>query len=76
MRVVSIKLPPELDRELIELARKRPSTRSAVVRDALNAYSRRPRPSVISAAGALVGSLKGGVPDLSVAVRHMANYEK
>ncbi len=76
MRVVSIKLPAELDRELTELARKRRSTRSAVVRAALNSYSQKPRRSVISAAGDLVGSLKGGPTNLSVGIRHMANYGK
>ena len=76
MRVVSIKLPAELDRELTDLARKRRSTRSAVVREALNSFSRKPKKSVISAAGDLVGSLKGGARDLSVAARHMARYGK
>ena len=76
MRVVSIKLPSDLDRELTVLARKRRSTRSAVVRDALNAYSRKTRKSVIAAAGDLVGSLKGGPPDLSVGSRYMISYGK
>lgn len=52
MRVVSIKLPADLDKELTELARRRRLTRSAVVREALVSYARRPRRSVISASAA------------------------
>ena len=76
MRIVSIKLPPDMDRELTLIARKRRSTRSAVVRDALNAYSRKTRKSVITAAGGLVGSMQGGPPDLSVGSRHLTNHGK
>ena len=76
MRIVSFKLPAELDRELTDLARKRRSSRSAVVRDALDAYTRRPRTSVISAAGDLIGSIKVGPTDRSDGARHMANYGK
>ena len=76
MRVVSIKLPADMDRELTALARKRRLTRSAVVREALNSYARKPRRSVISAAGELVGSLRGAPTDLSVGSAHMANYGK
>ncbi len=76
MRVVSIKLPADLDKELTELARKRRLTRSAVVREALDSYARRPRRSVISAAGGLIGALKGGPVDLATSGRHMAGYGK
>ena len=76
MRIVSIKLPAELDRELSDLARKRRSSRSAVVRDALDSYTRTPRRSVLSAAGDLIGSVKVGPTDLSDGTRHMANYGK
>jgi metal-responsive CopG/Arc/MetJ family transcriptional regulator len=76
MRVVSIKLPADLDRELTELARRRRSTRSAVVREALDVYAQKPRRSVTSAAGALVGTLKGAPTDLSVARKHLAEYGK
>ena len=76
MRVVSIKLPADLDRELTDLARRRRLTRSAVVREALDSYARKPRRSVTSGAGGLVGSLKGGPADLSAGGRHMARYGK
>ncbi|TLY66533.1 MAG: ribbon-helix-helix protein, CopG family [Gammaproteobacteria bacterium] len=74
MRVVSIKLPVELDRELSELARKRRSTRSAVVRNALQALVHNPRRSVTSTAGNLVGCLQGAPRDLATARRHLADY--
>jgi|GEM_PF-687785 len=76
MRVVSIKLPAGLDRELTDIARRRRLTRSAVVREALDSYARKPRRSVVSAAGPLVGVLKGGAADLSAGARHMTRYGK
>ena len=74
MRIVSIKLPADLDRELTDLARRRRLTRSAVVREALDSYARGPRRSVTSTAGGLVGVLKGGPTDLSTGGRHLAGY--
>lgn len=76
MRIVSIKLPADLDRELTDLARKRRSTRSAVMREALHSFARKPRQSVTAAAGGLVGSLKGGPTDLSQNPEHLADYGK
>lgn len=73
MRVVSIKLPAHLERLLDDLARERGVTRSAVLRDALEAYANRPRLSVTAAAGDLVGSL-AGPGDLSTAPEHMADF--
>ena len=73
MRVVSIKLPEDLDNELSEIARRRNATRSAVLREALEAFARGPRRSVTAAAGDLVGSLEGP-RDLSTSKKHMAGY--
>jgi Arc/MetJ-type ribon-helix-helix transcriptional regulator len=74
MRAISIKLTEHLDRQLTALARRRHSNRSAVVRDALEAFAgRTAKPSVTEAAGDLVGSLRGP-KDLSTAPRHMAGY--
>ena len=73
MRVVSFKLPKGLDRELTELARRRSSSRSSVLRDALDLFARGPKRSVTSAAGDLVGSLNGP-RDLSAPAKHMSGY--
>ncbi len=75
MKVVSFKLPEALDRELDGLARRRRSTRSAVLREALAAYARRSRRSVTAAAGGLVGALRGP-RDLAAGRRHLAGYGK
>ncbi len=74
MRPVSIKLTEHLDRKLTALARQRRSNRSAVLREALEAFAQQSaRPSVTAAAGDLVGALRGP-KDLSVASKRMAGY--
>jgi len=73
MRVVSIKLPEELDQELSEIARRRNASRSVILREALEAFARKPRKSVTAAAGKLVGSLHGP-RDLSTGRKHMSGY--
>jgi metal-responsive CopG/Arc/MetJ family transcriptional regulator len=74
-RIVSIKIEYDLDRELTELARRKNVTRSAVVREALRAYTVGRRPSALDLAGDLVGSLNGP-KDLSTNKRYMKNYGK
>ena len=74
MRPLSIKLPPHLEQLLDKLARERNLTRSAVVREALEAYVTRSRgASVTDAAGDLVGSLTGPA-DLSTSPKHLAGF--
>jgi metal-responsive CopG/Arc/MetJ family transcriptional regulator len=73
MRVVSIKLPEDLDEELTEIAKRLHTSRSAILREALEAFARGPRRSVTAAAGHLVGSLHGP-RDLSTSDKHMAGY--
>lgn len=75
MRTVSFKLPAELDRALSELARRRRSSRSAVVRDALQVLTSDRRRSVTALAGDLVGSLEGP-RDLSTNPKHMDDFGK
>lgn len=73
MRVVSIKLPPSLDQWLSEIARARRTSRSAVVRAALEAAA---APKGRSAA-ALAGDLMGCVDrprDLSTNPKYMRGY--
>jgi len=74
MRPISIKLPKNLEALLDELARARGISRSAVVREALQAYaSSSAAGSVTSTAGELVGSLEGP-RDLSTAAKHMRGF--
>ena len=73
MRTVSFKLPEELDDALNELARARGASRSALVREALEALAKGKRRSVTSLAGKLVGSVDGPT-DLATNRKHMAGY--
>ena len=73
MRTITIKLPEHLERLLDELARQRGSTRSAVLRDALEAYAGRARPTATAVAGDLVGSLRGP-RDLSTSPSHLDDF--
>lgn len=73
MRTVSFKLPEDLDDALNELARSRGASRSAVVREALEALAKGKRRSVTALAGDLVGSVDGPT-DLATNPRYMAGY--
>ncbi len=73
MRTVSVKLPEELDRALTELAKRRCASRSALLREALEAFTRHQARSVAEAASDLAGSLEGP-EDLSSSPQHMSGY--
>jgi len=73
MRTVSFKLPEDLDDALNELARTRRSSRSALVREALESLAKGNRRSVTALAGELVGSVDGP-SDLATNRKHMAGY--
>ena len=73
MRTVSFKLPKQLDDALSDLARRRKSSRSALVREALAGLVSGGRRSVTAAVDALVGPLDGPT-DLSTNPKHMADY--
>jgi len=75
MRTVSFKLPEDLDDALSELARSRGASRSAVVREALEALAKGKRRSVTALAGDLVGSVDGP-SDLATNRKHMSGYGK
>jgi Arc/MetJ-type ribon-helix-helix transcriptional regulator len=75
MRTVSFKLPEYLDDALNELARSRGSSRSALVREALESLAKGKRRSVTSLAGNLVGSVEGPT-DLATNRKHMTGYGK
>lgn len=59
MRTVSVKLPEDLDQALSKLARRRHSTRSALVREAIEALTRSQSGSVLEHAEDLAGSVEG-----------------
>jgi len=73
MRALSLKLPDALERQLARLAQKRQMSRSALIREAIEAFTVRSRTSVTAAATDLVGSLKGPV-DLSTSSKHLDGY--
>jgi len=73
MRTVSFKLPEDLDDALNELARTRRSSRSALVREALESLAKSKRRSVTALAGDLVGSVEGP-SDLAMNRKHMSGY--
>jgi predicted transcriptional regulator len=73
MRTVSFKLPPVLDDALSELARRRHASRSALVREAIEAMTHETRRSVTDVAGDLVGCLEGPA-DLSTDPRFMEGF--
>jgi metal-responsive CopG/Arc/MetJ family transcriptional regulator len=73
MRVVSLKLPDDLDRALTRIARRRNASRSQVLREALESFARGSEHSVTAAAGDLVGSLSSP-SDLSTNPKHLTGY--
>lgn len=73
MRSVSVRLPAEVDEMLTEVARRRRTSRSAVVRDALEALSRSGPKTVAALAGDLVGCVEGP-GDLSTNPKYMDDF--
>ena len=73
MRVVSFKLPSFLDRRLSELAKARRTSRSALLREAVESLSRPTKRSAGSLAGDLVGSVRGP-RDLATNPKHLRGY--
>ena len=73
MRTISIKVPEALDRALTELAERRNASRSAILREALESFTRGRGTSVAAQAGDLAGSLSGP-RDLSTSDKHLSGY--
>lgn len=75
MDPISIKLSKQLQELLDTLAKQRGLTRSAVVREALQAYAAESGAgsTAAAAAGDLVGSLDGP-RDLSTSAKHMRGF--
>lgn len=79
MKTMSLKLPEALDEKLSQVAQKRGGSKSAVVREALEAYiqnekSIRPG-SCLEMAKDLIGIVEGP-PDLSFHKKHMKGFGK
>ena len=75
MRTVSFKLPEALDDALSDLARRRKSSRSALVREALEVLASNGRRSVTAAVDELISALDGPT-DLATNPKHMRGYGK
>ncbi len=75
MRTVSIKLPEALDAAVTELAARQQTNRSAVVREALVAYTAQRQRSVTALVDEIAGAFDGPA-DLSTNPKHMAGYGK
>ena len=73
MRVVTEKLTKELDEMVSALARRRRTSRSEILREAIATFWASPTRSVTESAGDLVGSLRGP-SDLSTNRRHLAGF--
>jgi predicted transcriptional regulator len=73
MKAISLKLPEELDSKVTQIATRRRTTKSAVLREAIEAYAGKVKQSVTAAAGDWVGCVKGP-RDLSTNPRHMDGF--
>jgi hypothetical protein len=75
MKTVSFKLPEQLDNVLTELAKRRKASRSALVREALEALAKGRRRSVTSCVDELSLDVDGPA-DLATNPKYMAGYGK
>ena len=76
MATISLKLPDPLAQRLTEIARSRRMSKSAVIRDALDAYLSASEPRPGGSALALADDARGvlaGPPDLSYNKKHLRN---
>ena len=80
MNTISLKLPKTLDAKLTTAAKRRDSTKSAIVREALKQYFDRngvhTGASFTDLAREFVGCLDGGPPDLSYNKKHLKGFGK
>jgi hypothetical protein len=78
MKTISVTLPNALVAKLTAAARQRRTTKSAIVRAALEQYLARnaepPRESFAALAKDLIGIASGGPPDLSYNKKHMEGF--
>lgn len=78
MKVLSLRVPKELDRKLSTVAKRRGMRKSDVVREALELYVGESREilkgSFLDLAGDLVGCVKDAPADLSSNPKHLDGY--
>lgn len=74
MTTISLKVPEALERRLKHLAAKRRTTRSAVIREAIEQFARADRAdSCLALASDLIGCVDGP-PSLSHSKKHMQGF--
>ncbi len=77
MKTLSLKLPESLDQKLASAARKKGTTKSAILRSALERFvgpdSRPGKGCFLDLAGDLAGCVEGP-QDLSTGARHMEGF--
>ena len=79
MKTLSVKVPETLDARLAALARRRKTSRSQIVRQALTRYLSSQEPSSTDSFLDLARDLVGcgsGPPDLSTAKKHLTGYAR
>jgi predicted DNA-binding protein len=78
MKNISLKLSNALDAKLASAAKQRRTTKSAIVRAALEQYLARnaepPSESFAALAKEFIGCVSGGPPDLSYNKKHMEGF--
>lgn len=79
MNTLTIKIPPNLERELVQASEQEHLSKSELVRRALVAYINQrkaavPFVSALDQAGDLVGCFSGGPSDLSSNPRHLDDF--
>lgn len=74
LKTLSVKVPAALSARVVQLARSRKSTVSAVVREAIERFAPDQGASFAEAAGDLVGSLDGGPGDLATHSKHLKGF--
>lgn len=79
MNTLTIKIPAQLDAEIIEASTQDHLSKSELVRRALNTYLRQrksaaPFVSALDRAGDLVGCFEGGPDDLASNPDHLADF--
>ena len=82
MTTLTLKLPKSLDLQLTAAAKRRRARKTALARQAIEAYLAQDtppepspeRPTVAELAGHLAGCLDGGPPDLSTNKKYMEGF--
>ena len=70
MRTVSVRLPEPLVADLDAESRERGISRSALIRERLELAATQPRSDPLASIRDLIGSVDGGLPDLSARKKH------